>query len=182
MTTSNENSQPLRSVWLRAMVASHRNIVLTFLVTICSPPAHAKTERTTVSAQVGAFAPNAGGQEAYALRLAKGDNEFAGFANTYLLAGGRPLLGATWSKRFAICGDECWWKFYAQVGAGATTAGPVIDTTWSMNIPLLPIWLPRPAFPWVPALRLDVSTHFIGVRSRVVVWSYPLWAGVSVPF
>ena len=34
----------------------------------------------------------------------------------------------------------------------------------------------------VPALRLDITTQIIFIRYRGVSWSYPLWAGVSVPF
>ena len=139
-------------------------------------------ERYTLTAMGIALAPNAGGQDAYGLRLAHGTWEAGGFSNQYLTAGGRPLSGATLARRFSLCDDRCWWQFFVQAGFGASTAGPLIDLTWGSIWPLLPLWLPRRGPSYVPALRLDLTTHVIGFRYRVVTWSYPLWAGIGVSF
>jgi len=138
--------------------------------------------RYTLTGQTMALAPNAGGQEAYALRLATNDWEGGVFSNRYLVAGGVPMTGATFDWRFPVCDDSCFWQFFAETGGGFSNAGPLAEITWGTVIPLLPIWLPTAAPRYVPALRLDISTQMVFIRYRTVTWSYPLWAGVSIPF
>lgn len=148
---------------------SVRIIMLLFAVALASisVPAWAKSERTTWSALGLALAPNAGGQAAYSVRRATDDNEIGVFANTYLMAGNYPLLGAVYDWRFPICGQECFWQFFAQAGVGLSTAGPLVELTWST----IPFWI----------LRVDITTHIIAVPWRAVTWSYPLWVGLSLP-
>lgn len=121
----------------------------------------------SISSQVWAFGPNAGGQRAFSLRGSGANHEVAAFVNTYLLAGGVPLLGATYSWRFQPCEGGCWWPIYTQVGIGGTTAGPLGELTWGTHL----LWL----------LRIDFTTHFIVTGERVIVWPMPLWFGLSVP-
>lgn len=159
--------------------------ILGMAMLLAALPAKAVTsssDRYTVSSQVGAFAPNAGGQEAYTLRLGKGTWEAGVFSNQYVLAGDYPLSGAFYDRRFPVCGSECFWQFFVQFGAGLSNGGPLAQITWGSMIPLLPIWLPRSAPSYVPALRLDITTQLIFVRYRAVTWSYPLWVGLSIPF
>lgn len=137
---------------------------------------------TIISAQYGALAPNAGGQLAYTLKYQSNRWEYALFSNQYLLAGDYPLSGATAAYQFPVCEKECWFDFYINTGAGASNGGPIAEVTWGAKIPLLPIWLPTQAPRYVPALRLDFTTQMIFVQWRGVTWSYPLWAGISVPF
>jgi hypothetical protein len=135
-----------------------------------------------VTAQTLALAPNAGGQQAYALRLGTDRWEAGAFSNLYLSAGSLPLSGAVYDLRLPICDHTCFWQFFVQAGGGLSNAGPLAELTWGTMIPLLPIWLPVPRFNYVPALRLDITTHMIVIRQRIVTWSYPLWVGLSVPF
>lgn len=137
----------------------------------------------TISSQYAALAPNAGGQIAYSARLAKDDAwEASVFNNQYLLAGERSYIGGVYSWRFPVCLKNCWWKFFAQTGAGISNAGPIGEITWGTELPLLPLWLPRAAPRFVPALRLDVTSQFILIQYRAITWSYPIWAGISIPF
>jgi hypothetical protein len=129
--------------------------------------ASARSERTTWSVMGMALAPNAGGQAAYSLRRATDQNEMGVFANTYLQAGNYPLLGAVYDWRFPLCGQECFWQFFAQAGVGLSTGGPLVELTWGT----IPFWI----------LRVDVTTHIIAVPYRAVTWSYPLWVGLSLP-
>ncbi len=159
-----------------------RLIILLLLVAATSTPALAAKSSYTLSAQYESLAPNAGGQIAYGLRLATNNWEAGLFSNQYLTAGGVPLTGMVFDRRFPICDDSCWWQFFVQVGAGGSNAGPIAEVTWATIIPLIPIWLPTSAPRFVPALRLDITSHMIFVRYRGIAWSYPLWLGVSVPF
>lgn len=140
-------------------------------------------ERTYVlSGQFQSFAPNAGGQQAYGLKLLTGNYEFGAFQNSYLMVGNKPLLGGNIDFRFPFCSKNCFWEVFAQVGAGASTAGPLLESTWGAVIPLLPLWLKGPAPRYIPALRLDLTTQLIFIQWRGITWSYPLWAGLSIPF
>lgn len=149
---------------------------------LAAAPARAVDTRYNLTVQGKALAPNAGGQDAYALRLATNNWEIGGFSNQYITAGGRPLMGGTFDYRFPICDDSCFWQFFAEAGVGASTGGPMADVTWGTNIPLLPVWLPTSSPKYVPQLRLDFTTQFIFIRWRAVTWSYPLWAGITIPF
>ena len=142
----------------------------------------ANKDQWTLTTQGAALAPNAGGQVAYTLKLYDGTYEYGGFSNQYLLAGDLPLSGITASKRFHVCDDSCWWKFFVQTGAGLSNGGPLAQISWGTMIPLAPIWLPMSAPRYYPALRIDMTTQFIFIQYRAVTWSYPLWVGISVPF
>ena len=136
----------------------------------------------TLTSQFIALAPNAGGQNAYSLRLATNNWELSGFSNLSVAVGGRALTGATFDWRFPICDDSCWWQFFVQAGAGVTNGGPVTELTWGSVLPLVPLWLPFGTPRYLPALRLDITTQVLAIRWRAVTWSYPLWAGLSVAF
>jgi hypothetical protein len=153
------------------------------LVMLTAAPARAVTEdRYTATSQVGAFAPNAGGPQAYTLRLAHGAWEAGMFSNQYVIAGDYPLTGGTFDWRFPVCGTECFWQFFVQLGAGASNGGPLAEITWGTMIPALPLWLPIAAPRYIPQIRIDITTQMIFIRYRAVTWSYPLWLGISVPF
>ena len=152
------------------------------LLVLYASAAYAADTKYTVTAQALALAPNAGGQEAYTLRVATNDWEVGAFSNQYILAGDYPLTGAFYDLRFPICDDSCWWQFFAQTGVGVSNGGPLAQITWGTVIPLVPLWLPFAAPRYLPALRLDFTTQMIFIRYRAVTWSYPLWAGVSVSF
>lgn len=161
----------------RAFIAFLLAIVAAF-----SPRALAADKRYALTVQGKALAPNAGGQDAYTVRVGTNTWEVGGFVNQYVTAGGVPLIGATYDWRLPICDDSCWVQAFAEAGGGISTGGPIAEITWGTMIPLLPIWLPTRAPPFVPQLRLDFTSQFIFVRYRAVTWSYPLWAGISVPF
>ena len=143
-----------------------RCLVCLFAFHFCSGLLMGETKRQSYSLQVQAFAPNAGGQEAYALRMANDEREWSIFANRYLYAGSFPMVGALYSRRFPLCGQSCIWDFYAQAGLGVSSAGPLAEVLWGTNL----FWI----------LRLDFSTHLI-MQKRLIVWGYPLWVGISIP-
>jgi hypothetical protein len=166
------------------LFGSRKTFVLMLALGLAGPAsrAFAADKKYTVSAQAMALAPNAGGQEAYTLRLATNDWEAGAFSNQYIVAGDQPLTGGFYDWRWPICDDSCWWQFFAQTGVGLSNGGPLAQITWGTVIPLLPLWLPTAAPRYVPALRLDITTQMIFIRYRGVTWSYPLWAGISVSF
>ena len=143
---------------------------------------HAASPKQSMSMQYAALAPNAGGQVAYSLKYARNQYEYSLFSNQYLLAGDLPLTGGTIDYIFPVCQKDCWLDFYVHTGVGGSNGGPILQSTWGVEIPLLPIWLPFDAPKYVPALRIDFTTQMIFVQWRGVTWSYPIWAGVSVPF
>ena len=124
-------------------------------------------KHTTYSLQALAFAPNAGGQQAYALRRATDKSEWTLFANYYLQTAGGPLMGGGYDLRMPVCDQRCFWQFYAQIGGGVSTIGPYVEVLWGTNL----FWI----------LRLDIATHFYITAARAIFWSYPLWAGLSLP-
>ena len=134
-----------------------------------------------VAMQLAALAPNAGGQDAYSLKVEHDNIEYSVFSNQYILAGSFPLSGATAEYRWDICGRDCWWQFFLQAGGGGSNGGPIGQITWGSAIPLVPFWWPTSAPKYVPALRLDFTTQFILIQWRAISWSYPLWIGLSVP-
>jgi hypothetical protein len=121
----------------------------------------------TYSAQFLAYAPNAGGQQAYSLRRADDKGEWSVFANTYLMTGAFPLSGMTYNWRFPICNQSCFWQFFVEAGAGVSTAGPMVEVVWGSIL----LW----------SLRVDLSTQAFLIPQRVILWSYPFWMGVSLP-
>ncbi len=142
----------------------------------------AEPNRYTVSFKAISLAPNAGGQEAYSLLLAKGQWEGQIFRNHYLMAGDAPLMGGTIAARLPMCGQSCWWQFYTSFGVGFATTGPIAEITWSSFFPLLPIWLPITPPRFLPSLRLDLTSQFLFFQKRHITWSYPLWAGLAISF
>ena len=143
-----------------------RFLALLILTFFAPPISHGEIKQ--ISMQAIAMAPNAGGQEAYALKLSSSKDEWTVFSNSYLQTGGYPLSGGIYSLRLPICGMTCFWQFYTQFGVGLSNAGPLLELTWSTNL----LWL----------ARLDFSTQMFFLKDRVIMWSYPLWLGVSVPF
>ncbi len=136
----------------------------------------------TLSLQALSLAPNAGGQEAYALRYAGQHWEAGIFQNNYLLAGNEPFTGGTFAWRLPMCGQNCWWQLYTNLGVGFATTGPIAEITWSSLLPALPIWLPTSAPRFLPLLRIDLTTQFLFFQQRHITWSYPLWAGLAFSF
>lgn len=141
-----------------------------------------KSDLYTISAQGLALAPNAGGQDAYRLEGYHRRHAVYGFNNRSLLVGSTSLFGAGYAYRLPICDESCFWQFFVQVGGGVTNAGAFADVTWGSQIPLLPIWLPTSAPRFIPSLRIDITSQFFATRSRVIIWSYPIWVGLSLSF
>lgn len=122
----------------------------------------------TLSFQTIAFTSNAGGQPTYSLRLAKEDQEeFTLFSNQYLITGDIPLTGIIYSKRLVWCPRNCPIGSFLQIGGGISSAGGVIEILWSLT----PLWI----------FRIDFASHFYILLDRAVLWSYPLWLGLSIP-
>ncbi|MFK7826528.1 MAG: hypothetical protein AB8G05_20465 [Oligoflexales bacterium] len=143
-------------------------LLINFLLIINSNLLQAK-EDYTLSLQYRSMTSNAGGQQAYALRLSHNDQgEILLFSNLFLLTGRWPLTGVAYDWRFVICSRDCFVRSFFQMGAGATTAGPLIELLWSIT----PLWL----------FRIDVVTHFYFSQLKPIFWNYPLWIGFSVPF
>ncbi len=158
------------------------HILIFFILGGAGFAAFAKEDRYALTAQALSFAPNAGGQQAYSFRVSTSSLEVGAFSNSYLLVSDRPLMGGTADYRFSVCKKHCWWEFFAQIGGGISTAGPLLEATWGAMIPLLPLWLPGPAPKYIPALRLDITTQMILIQWRGITWSYPVWAGLTIPF
>ncbi|MCB9228762.1 MAG: fibronectin type III domain-containing protein [Deltaproteobacteria bacterium] len=123
----------------------------------------------SLSLQYKAWTSNAGGQDAYSLRWSVDDSyEWTLFSNHLLTSGSYPLTGLLWDVRFPICGHSCVIGVWAQAGAGLSTAGPVVEFLWSFRF----FWL----------LRVDMATHLYFSQLKPIVWSYPFWIGISLPF
>lgn len=120
-----------------------------------------------ITAQASAFAPNAGGQEALALRIGDDNHEFGLFKNPYLISDGEELYGVLYDWRYAACDSTCWVPSYFQMGFGLTNATPIVEIGWSLS--------PLQFF------RVDFMTHLFLNVGHMASWSYPLWAGISVP-
>jgi hypothetical protein len=153
----------------------------------CVSPAHlalgaSDDDRHAISAHVKALAPNAGGQDAYRLEWYHSRNAVYGFQNRSLLVGSQNLMGAGYDYRLPVCDSSCFWQFFAQVGGGVTNAGAFAEISWGTIIPLLPIWLPLSSPKYIPGLRIDITSQFFTTRQRVILWSYPIWAGITVAF
>lgn len=124
-------------------------------------------EIESVTVQGQALASNAGGQEAYSLRLSNDNYEAGLFTNHYLLVDDKPLIGGILALRYPFCGHECWLDAFVQVGGGGSTGGGIIELLWGLNV--------------LKILRVDVVTHVMISSERPILWSYPLWVGVTVP-
>lgn len=142
--------------------------ILLVLIILFSNSSHANSNYA-ISAQQYALAPNAGGQTAWSLRLSKNDDrEYSIFVNEYLQTGSFPLMGTTYDFKYALCGRSCFLQSAALIGFGISSAGPLVNLTWSFT----PLWI----------VRIDFSTHIYAIPSRLIVWNYPLWLGITVPF
>lgn len=128
----------------------------------------------------GAFAANAGGQDAHAVRLNRGRSEWHLFANRSLVVGTYPLFGGGYDLKFDMC-DECFWKIFIQTGGGLSNAGPYAELLWGLTVPIIPIWLPMRPPRYLPHLRLDFASHLLFSQIRPSTWVYPIWLGVGVP-
>ena len=123
----------------------------------------------TFSLQYKSWTSNAGGQEVYSLRWEIDDKyEWALFSNQFLITGNYPLTGLLWDLKYTICGRSCFLGLSAQTGIGLSTAGPVVEILWSVR----PFWL----------IRIDMATHLYFSQIQPIIWSYPFWLGVSIPF
>lgn len=113
------------------------------------------------------FAPNVDGQNAYSLKLTFTDQEFSLLSNEDLQAGSSSLIGVTWDYRIPSCAIYCSFSHALLLGGGLTTAGPLLELTWSFNL----FWL----------ARLDFTSHYFVSTTRLINWSYPLWLGFTLP-
>lgn len=157
--------------------------IIFFLTLLKSQVIQAKSSDIyTLTVQGLALAPNAGGQQAYRIEGFHNRHAVYGFNNRSLLVGKMTLFGAGYAYRLPICDESCFWQFFVQLGGGASNAGAYGDVTWGAQIPLVPLWLPVPQPKYIPALRIDISSHLFATRSRILTWSYPLWVGLSLSF
>lgn len=138
-----------------------------FIALATTADVYPATNLVTYSAQFAAFAPNAGGQTAFSARRATDNHEWSLFANNYLTTGAVPLTGITYDLRFPICDQHCFWQFYVQTGVGISTAGPMVELLWGTIL----LW----------TMRLDFTTQMYVIPNRMIIWSYPLWVGISIP-
>jgi hypothetical protein len=161
------------------MWKSSRILILVF-VSLFSTVMYSADEPFNLSLSSGAFAANAGGQDAYAMRLNHARDEFHLIANRSLEVGGLPLVGGGYDLKFDMC-DECFWKFFIQTGGGLSNAGPYGELLWGLTVPIIPIWLPTRPPRYLPHLRLDFATHLLFSQLRPSTWLYPIWLGVGVP-
>ncbi len=159
--------KPFNTIRLQCLRGFVVHFFVALLILTYAHEGSAKDKRVTYSLQAMALAPNAGGQMAFALRRGTNENELSAFANTYLYAGDYPLLGAIYAWRFPIVNDEWFWQFYVQLGAGISTAGPVAEILWGTIM----LW----------TVRVDIATHVLFIPNRVILWSYPVWVGISIP-
>ena len=123
-----------------------------------------------ITIQYLSLAPNAGGQNSYALRLGldQDKRELGFFANQYLNAGGLPLIGVIYSIRFPLCQHSCLVRSVFQLGGGFSSAGPMVEFLWST----IPLWF----------FRIDIATHVYATTTLPILWNYPLWLGLTLPF
>jgi hypothetical protein len=142
----------------------------------------ANTDHHAVSFNALALAPNAGGQKAYRVEWYHHHHAFSVFDNQSLLVGSTTLKGIGYSYRLPVCDADCFWQFFSQVGGGISNAGVYGEVDWGVIIPMLPIWLPTSAPRYIPAFRIDIASQMYASRQRIITWSYPLWAGVTVSF
>jgi len=149
-------------------VAPLKLLLSFFAIAIAPPAAFAyKFGEQNSSVLAQAFTANAGGQTAYAVKRFNTDHEWTFFANTYLLAGGIPLLGGVYSLRHTFISAKYPFQSFTQFGLGASTGGVVAEGTIGMTLLYL--------------LRIDLTSHMIINQNRAISWSYPFWTGVSVP-
>lgn len=119
-----------------------------------------------LSLQLGATAPNAGGQSAFAIRKMFETVELSVFRSSYLSTSSGSLIGAIGSYRLFHYNPSSYFGAYTQLGGGMTSAGPVTEIVWGMKLLVM---------------RLDFATHMYWTKSRVITWSYPLWIGFTFP-
>ena len=123
----------------------------------------------TVSFQYQSWTSNAGGQQSYGLRWAIDESqEWALFSNQYLMAADLPLSGIVWDLIFPVSPTSCALSMWIQAGVGLSSAGPVVEFLWSIR----PLWL----------FRIDFATHLYFSGPKPIVWNYPFWLGINIPF
>lgn len=121
-----------------------------------------------ISMQYMALTGNAGGQNAYALSLSRENTrEYSLFVNQHLITGKIPLCGATYNLRSYLFPAHLPLTAFIQAGAGLSTAGPLIALTWNLTV--------------LQVARIDISTHLYFPSFRPMIWSYPLWIGITLP-
>lgn len=142
----------------------------------------AKKSFSEVSVHALSLAPNAGGQEAYRLEGYQKPHAWHAFYNRALMVYDLPLMGVGYNYRMSVCDESCFWRFFTQAGGGISNAGPYGEISWGTIIPMLPLWLPTSAPRYIPSLRIDITSQFYIAKTRIITWSYPIWAGVSLAF
>ena len=140
------------------------------------------TSYHAISLNTLALAPNAGGQKAYRLEWYHNHHAFSLSENKSLLVGSTSLKGLGYSYRLSVCDADCFWQFFSQVGGGVSNASAYGEISWGMIIPMLPFWFPTSAPRYIPAFRIDIASQFYPNAHRIITWSYPLWAGITVSF
>ena len=164
-----------------------RNLLLMMVISLATKSFGATQSRTgaafnEISLHALSLAPNAGGQQAYRLEWYRNSQAWHGFYNRALIVGDLPLSGVGYNYRLSACDESCFWRFFAQVGGGISNGGPYGESSWGTIIPAIPLWLPTAAPRYVPSFRLDITSQFFIAETRIITWSYPLWAGVSFSF
>jgi hypothetical protein len=158
-------------------------LALTISAGMSAHPAWAaKKSFSEVSVHALSLAPNAGGQEAYRLEGYQKPHAWHAFYNRALMVYDLPLMGVGYNYRMSICNESCFWRFFTQAGGGISNAGPYGEISWGTIIPMLPLWLPTSAPRYIPSLRIDITSQFYIAKTRIITWSYPIWAGVSLAF
>jgi len=158
-------------------------LALTISAGMSAHPAWAaKKSFSEVSVHALSLAPNAGGQEAYRLEGYQKPHAWHAFYNRALMVYDLPLMGVGYNYRMSICNESCFWRFFTQAGGGISNAVPYGEISWGTIIPMLPLWLPTSAPRYIPSLRIDITSQFYIAKTRIITWSYPIWAGVSLAF
>lgn len=157
-------------------------LLLLALLLNAAPIFAARKNFREISAHSLALAPNAGGQDAYRLEGYSNPHAWHAFYNRALIVGNLPLMGAGYNYRMSVCDESCFWRFFVQAGGGLANGGPYGEISWGTIIPLVPLWLPTSAPRFIPSLRLDITSQFYISKTRIITWSYPIWAGLSFAF
>lgn len=166
----------LKSLRLDAAAAAASNsaqVLATLLLTMCLHLSLGQTlqaQPRRYSLLAATLAPNVGGQSAFSLLTRAPDWELEGFYNSYLSVGGLGLGGVIMSVRERACLTQSCALVETSVslGGGLATSGPIVQLRWSLV--------------FLSTIRLDVATQAFFSRTRMVLWSYPVWVGVSMPF
>ena len=156
--------------WIYDLIQKHLiSTIFTSLLMLMMAAKESFANYDTISLHYKSWTSNAGGQVAYSLKWAHNDEwEWNLFSNQFLITGDFPLTGLTYGLRFPVCKRSCFISMFGQAGIGLSSAGPVVEFLWSLK----PLWL----------FRIDMVTHLYFSQPQPIVWSYPFWLGMSVPF